>query len=73
MAEPTGKFSNVWLSDDRTELAVEVVDGDGNAEIMIMQVWPDQAGDPRPLVTDICIQPELFASGWTHLLPGRPT
>lgn len=72
MAEPTGKFGGIWINDDRTELAVEVTDDDGTIEVVIMQLWPDQTGSPRPLVTDLWVQPEVLGLGWTYF-PPEPT
>jgi hypothetical protein len=67
------KFGGIWISDDRTELAVEVTDQNGNTEIVTLEVCPDQEGDPRPLVNGICVQPEALERGWTYIPTGRPT
>lgn len=67
MAEPTGKFGNIWISDDRTELAVEMIHDDGTTEVAIVQVWTDVLGFNRPIASDICVQPEVLESGWTRV------
>lgn len=72
MSEPTGKFGGIWISDDRTELAVEMVREDGATEVAIVQVWTDVLGFHRPVASDICVQPEALERGWTYIPTGRP-
>lgn len=71
MSEPTGTFGGIWISDDRTELAVEIIDDDGATEVVIMQVWRDEGDGDRaqPLVTDAYVQPEVLDRGWTYFPP----
>jgi hypothetical protein len=69
VSEPTGKFGGIWISDDRTELAVEMIDGDGDTSVFILQ---RANGSGHPVVTDICVQPEVLDRGWTYIPTGRP-
>ena len=69
MAEQSGTFGGNWVSDDRTELAVEVIDKDGTTDVAIIQVWTDVRGFNRPLATDSCVQPEVLDQGWTYIPP----
>jgi hypothetical protein len=69
VSEPTGTFGGIWISDDRTEIAVEMIDRDGDATVAIVQVWADVIGFHRPIATDICVNPETLDKGWTYHPP----
>lgn len=62
-------FGNAWVSNDRTEMAVEVIDSTGQTEVFIMQALLGRHG-PEPVITDCAVAPEALESGWTFIRVG---
>jgi hypothetical protein len=60
------RFGALWISDDRAELGVEMINDDGSVELFILQATPGE-DTAEPVVTDICVMPEVFDTGWTCL------